>query len=200
MSTQSPRLEAHRYFFALLPDADVAGRIHDFAGAALGGDGPGGRRLTRPERLHVTLALTPDTAAHDPALVAALLRAGASVAGEAPPPDLAPFDLVVDQLSGSARATVLLPSHVPPALVALQSAIARAMAAQDAPMRPGWRFAPHVTLAYGGHEAVDRPADGLRWTVRDFVLLESLVGLGRYECLGRWSLPGAPPAPASSGA
>ncbi len=198
MAVQTPRLEAHRYFFALLPDVDVAGRIHDFARVALGGDGSGDRGLTRRERLHVTLALTPDRAAHDPVLVAALLRAGAGAVAEAAP-DLAPFDLAMDRLSGSGRATMLRPSHVPPALVALQSAIARAMAAQDAPMRPDWRFAPHVTLAYGDHEAVDRPVDGLCWAARDFVLLESLVGLGRYECLGRWTLPGAP-APASSGA
>lgn len=191
MSTQTSRLEAHRYFFALLPDADVARRIYGFAGEALGGRG-----LTRPERLHVTLALTPDRPVHDSALVAALMRAGASVAAGAPS-DPAPFDLIVDRLSGSGRVAVLRPSHVPPALVALQSAIARAMATQRAAMRPDWRFEPHVTLAYGDHEAVDRHADGLGWTVRDFVLLESLVGLGRYECLGRWSLPGAsgPAAP-----
>lgn len=167
---------AHRYFFALLPDAVTARRIHAFAERTFGAKG-----LMRPDRLHVTLAITPDFDVHDPALTAALLRAGAAVAAT-------PFDLTLDLLSGGQRTAALRPTHSVPPLRILQAEIARAMAEQGAAMRPDWRFNPHLTLVYRDGENVSQPTEDFGWAVQEFVLIESLVGLTRHDILGRWPL------------
>lgn len=167
---------AHRYFFALLPDEVTGRRIHAFAERELGGKG-----LMRPERLHVTLALTADFDAPYPALAAALRRAGDAVAA-------APVPLVLDRLSAGQRTAALRPAHDIPALRALQAEIARAMAREGVPMRRDWRFSPHVTLAYRDGEPVQRRSEDFGWTARDFVLIESLVGLTRHCLLARWPL------------
>jgi len=178
-------LLAHRYFFALLPDEVSARRIHAFAEGQFGAKG-----LLRPERLHVTLALTADFSGSQPAMIEALLRAGDAASG-------APFDLMLDTLSGGRRTTALRPAHVVPPLRALQGRIAEAMTREGVPMRADWSFGPHVTLLYRDGEPVWRAVDNLGWPVRDFVLIESLVGLTRHNVLGRWPLV-MPPDPQGS--
>lgn len=166
----------HRYFFALLPDVVTARRIHAFAERIFGAKG-----LIRADRLHVTLAITPDFDVPDPTLVEILLRAGASVAA-------APFDLELGRLSGGQRSVALRPACRVAPLQQLQARIADAMAKQGAAMRPGWRFSPHVTLVYREGDNVSRAIEGFGWPVRGFVLIESLVGLTRHERLGCWPL------------
>lgn len=173
---------AHRYFFALLPDEVTARRIHAFAENEFGAKG-----LVRTDRLHVTLAITADLDTSYPVLVAALRRAGDAVSA-------APFDVAFGQLSGGRRTIALRPAHNVPPMRALQSAIAHAMAAQGVPMRADWAFNPHVTLAYRDGEPIRRTVDGFAWSVREFVLIESLVGLTRHQLLGRWALSDAQPS------
>ncbi len=147
-------LLAHRYFFALLPDVVTARRIHAFAEGQFGAKG-----LMRPERLHVTLAITADFDAPDATLVDALLRAGDAVIAE-------PFELKLDRLSGGQRTVALRPAHSVPPLRALQAAIARAMSEQGMAMRPDWKFSPHLTLVYRDGEAIARPTEAFGWSVR----------------------------------
>lgn len=175
-------LMAHRYFFALLPDEVTARRIHAFAESEFGAKG-----LVRTDRLHVTLAITADLDASYPVLVDALRRAGDAVSA-------APFDVAFGQLSGGRRTVALRPARKVPPMRALQSAIARAMAAQGVPMRADWTFNPHVTLAYRNGEPTTRAVEGFAWNVREFVLIESLVGLTQHKVLGRWRLPDAQPS------
>ena len=175
----APAPLAYRYFFALLPDAVTARRIHAFAERTFGARG-----LMRPDRLHVTLAITPDFDEPDLDLTTALLRAGAAVAA-------APFDLTLDRLSGGQRTVALRPEHSLSPLRALQAGIARAMAEQGAAMRPDWRFNPHLTLVYRDGDNVSQAIEGFSWAVQEFVLIESLVGLTRHEVLGRWPLRAA---------
>lgn len=49
-------------------------------------------------------------------------------------------------------------------------------------------FTPHVTLLYDRQRIAERPIEPVTWTVREFVLVNSLVGLGRHEVLARWTL------------
>jgi RNA 2',3'-cyclic 3'-phosphodiesterase len=167
---------AYRYFFALLPDEITARRISAYSEAQFGAKG-----LIRADRLHVTLAITADFDAPVPALVEALRRAGDTVAA-------APFPLVLDQMSRGRSLAALRPAHSQPPLRALQAAVVRAMAQHGVPMRPQWRFSPHLTLIYGKGEPVVRPVQDLGWPVRDFVLVESVVGLTQHHILGRWTL------------
>jgi 2'-5' RNA ligase len=167
----------YRYFFALMPDEVTARRIHAFAEGQFGEKG-----IMRTDRLHVTLAITADFNAAYPALAEALCRAGDAVAA-------APFDLLLEQLSRARETAALRPAHGLPPLRALQDSIARAMAAQGVPMRPDWRFNPHVTLMYRkGDPMLPRPVENFGWAVREFVLVESLVGLTRHNVIGRWTL------------
>lgn len=52
------------------------------------------------------------------------------------------------------------------------------------------RFTPHMTLLYGDRMVAERSIEAVRWTVRDFVLVQSLRGRGRSEYihLARWPL------------
>ncbi len=155
MSAAAPRaLLAHRYFFALLPDAMTARRIHAFAERTFGPKG-----LMRPERLHVTLAITADFDAPDAAMVDALLRAGDAVAAD-------PFELMLDRLSGGQRTVALRPAHSLPPLRKFQARIAAAMAEQRVPMRPGYSFSPHLTLVYRDGETIAPPTQGFGARVR----------------------------------
>ena len=47
---------------------------------------------------------------------------------------------------------------------------------------------PHVTLLYDWRMVDERPIAPVSWTVRDFVLVDSLVGGHRHVELGRWTL------------
>lgn len=47
---------------------------------------------------------------------------------------------------------------------------------------------PHVTLFYERQPAPKVRIDTVGWMVREFVLVDSWVGLGRHEILGRWAL------------
>jgi 2'-5' RNA ligase len=167
---------AHRFFFALKPDEVTANRTHAFAEREFGDRG-----LLAPERHHVTLAITDDYDQPYEGLIDALLRAGHRVAA-------APFELVLDRLSGSARSVALRPEHVVPPLRDLQQAIAEAMAEEGLTARDGWRFSPHQTLGYRAGSPFSRRVEGFHWQVGGFVLVHSFVGLTHHETLHGWTL------------
>lgn len=175
-----PRAEAHRFFFALKPDVDMAARTLDFARAALDA-AQDGRGLLNAAHHHVTLALIADQAAPDPALIASLRRAGDRV-------QAAPFALHLDRLVTTHHTVSLRPSAPVPALIALQSAISAAMAEEGVPMRPDWQFDPHETLAYRKSDPGERIVAGFHWPVTTFMLVHSHVGLHRHETIGTWLL------------
>src|SRR5207244_1145602 len=53
-------------------------------------------------------------------------------------------------------------------------------------VKPG--YVPHVTLLYDQRRVEERPIEPISWTVREFVLIHSLIGQSRYIPLGRWPL------------
>jgi 2'-5' RNA ligase len=61
-------------------------------------------------------------------------------------------------------------------------------------MRADWSFSPHVTLVYRDGEPVTRLVEGFAWSAREFVLIESLVGLTQHHLLGRWTLSAPQPS------
>ena len=171
---------AHRYFFAAVPDPVSAARIHAWAERKLGPEG-----MLAAERLHVTLAITDDFGSPQPRLVEKLMQVGEQAKA-------APFELLLDRLSIGGRSIALRPGHTQPPLRELQGQIAQAMADAGAAMRHGWRFSPHVTLGYRDSLPSTRPVADLGWTVSEFALIHSLVGVTRHELLGRWSLDPRP--------
>lgn len=93
--------------------------------------------------------------------------------------------MVFDQLCGNGRHVVLRPSEAVPALDALQRRLADALARAGVGGWRGARFRPHVTLAYRAGAALNEWTEPVSWTVRDFVLIESLIPLTRHELRGR---------------
>ena len=173
---QPPLHALDRFFFAILPDRETARLIDAFAAHEV----PDGRRVPL-EHQHVTLALTEDVPVPAPEMVAHLLEAGALVDGHT-------FDLALDRLSTSRRTAALVPSCPPAALIELQRGIVSALTDRGVSLRKDWRFSPHQTLCYRRGEAFIRPVAGFVWRAREYVLIRSLVGLGRHETVGRWPL------------
>jgi 2'-5' RNA ligase len=56
--------------------------------------------------------------------------------------------------------------------------------------RTASRSTPHITLLYGDRTLAERSIEAIQWTVRDFVLIQSLWGRGKHIHLARWSLRG----------
>ncbi|RYE41204.1 MAG: hypothetical protein EOP21_08990 [Hyphomicrobiales bacterium] len=52
----------------------------------------------------------------------------------------------------------------------------------------GGGFRPHVTLLYDNQLVAGREIAPVQWTVRDVVLVRSVVGQGRHVIEGRWPL------------
>ena len=61
----------------------------------------------------------------------------------------------------------------------------------------GWRsaspkrFTPHMTLLYDRGLVPEMPVQPVSWLVKEFVLIDSLVGRSKYQILDRWPLRGA---------
>ncbi|AKJ30295.1 RNA 2',3'-cyclic phosphodiesterase [Caldimonas brevitalea] len=125
---------------------------------------PPGVRLTRPQRLHVTLHFLPQVPRER---VAELLQAG-----EVP---VEPFELSLASAGTWGGIAWLRPLAPPPALMALQQRLGEML------LRLGYTldsrpYEPHVTLARDARRA--QPPEGqpeLRWHVEAYVLVESVL-------------------------
>ena len=175
-----PGRQTLRLFFALWPGAALRKRIA--AHQALWSWSPPARP-TPASKLHLTLLFMDGV---DPARMPDLLRIGADAAR-----GWADFDLTLD------RAAVWRPGgiahlalqHPPASLLALHRTLAENVALRDVPFdaRP---YSPHITLGRRA-ECLTAPIDfpPVHWPVRGFVLVQSVLGTGRYAVLGRWPAP-----------
>jgi 2'-5' RNA ligase len=175
----------HKVFFALRPSAQEAARI---AARAVDDDrrlAVGGKPL-EPERLHVTLRLMVEYSDVFPLSdIEGWMTAAASVRMSA-------FEVSFDRVAtfgGDGRPLVLkagAESGVA-AIRRLDHAFGTALAGfgKRAAARS---FEPHMTVSYHGARMVETPVEPIRWTARDFVLIDSHQGEHLHEVLGRWPL------------
>jgi 2'-5' RNA ligase len=49
-------------------------------------------------------------------------------------------------------------------------------------------FTPHMTLSYNGQPQAEQAIEALRWTAREFALINSHVGETYHEPVGHWPL------------
>ena len=168
---------SRRLFFALWPDAQVR---HQLAEAS--------RQWTRhpvaDANLHMTLQFL---GARTAAELACCCEAAGKLRGEA-------FELQLDYLGGWAKPRVqwLGTRCIPPALLQLVDQLQTALVPCGiAPLIR--RYVPHVTLSRKEKDPrVEAGLESVRWSVRDFVLAESVStqrGV-RYDVLQRWPLSG----------
>lgn len=177
-----------RFFFAVLPPAETAGRIAAYARALGLMHAP-----VTAERLHMTLAITDDfkQGKCPAAYVETLLRAGERIAAP-------PFAMTLGRLAVGTKSVLALPGEGRTGGKTVYDCITQAMAAMRAPLRARARYSPHMTLSYdeavkpGGLRKLD-----LGWLVTEVVLIHSVVGLHRHEVLNRWPLVEPPVRQAS---
>lgn len=182
-----PAAATDRLFFAVFPDPATAARIAALARSLHDQHRLRGKPL-RADRLHVTLHHLGDHAGLPRDIVDAAGQAAERTA------ETEPFQVAFDSASSFAgrsrnRPCVLrgAPEGLAP-LVVLQQRLGTAMAATGLARHVGRDFTPHVTLLYDDRSLEPPPVERVEWTVRDFVLVHSLLGRTEHRILGRWPL------------
>jgi 2'-5' RNA ligase len=175
--------QKERIFFACLPDAQTAARIHAFAEARKREHGLEAA-LILPEHLHVTLFHLGDWGAFPEEVVRLAKEAAAQV-------ETAPFDVAFTRAESFRNRTgvhpFVLTGDIAPWQV-LHAALGSALKRVGLGGATQGEFRPHVTLAYDKLRIKPSAIEPVSWTVRDFALVHSLLGKTTHNHLGRWSL------------
>ena len=166
-----------RLFFALWPDSDAARSLASLSESLAARIE--GKPVPR-DRIHLTLAFLGELASEraDEAM-----RAAESTRSSA-------FELVLDQIGSFRAARVAWAGcdHAPAGLKTLQTRLAQALRSRDFTLeeRP---FAAHVTLARKISRSLERePIPPILWQAREYTLVRSEPGTGRYAVLETWRL------------
>lgn len=174
-----------RFFFAIFPDADVAKCIERLA-LHLRREHGLKAKIHAFERFHVSLHHIGDFVGLPRGLLA---MAGEAARAAAVRP---PFEIVFDR----AMSFVGRPGHQPfvlrgsdgvSALTEFQQALGAAMEKAGFKLRKS-HFTPHLTLLYGDRSIAEQLIKPVAWTVREFVLVRSLLDLTQYVPIARWKL------------
>jgi 2'-5' RNA ligase len=177
----SPELDF--LFFALLPSAEEALQIVRLRESLLLGRGLTGQPVAA-ERLHLSLHTVGAWHGLSRAAVIAAKEVGALSSKP-------PFEIVFDRAMSFAgnRAFVLRAKSEAP-FTSFHRALGIEMKKAGIGRSIMSRFTPHMTLFYGDRIVIERSIEPIRWTVRDFVLVQSLRGRGqsRHIHLERWPL------------
>lgn len=175
---------ARRLFFALWPDTSLRHSIEQLAAAL---PLPRGARHTRPERYHLTVQFLGDFDPLPEPMLAAILSAADSVRAGC-------FELSLDRVDSfeGSRVVWLGAGSVPGGLADLHDALGAALQSAGVRLKPPTPFVPHITVQRNMRTpllAMDVLA--LPWTVRDFVLVQSVPGWAEpYRIVKRWPLMG----------
>jgi 2'-5' RNA ligase len=173
-----------RIFFAALPDpgakAEMARRVGRICGDRVMANG------FDAARLHVSLCFLA-TGANLSSPIEQRARDAASTVRMRP--FTAAFNCIARFSKGDGkRPLVLLGDDGVAGLTALQRSLGLAMRHAGLGHREQSGYTPHVTLLYGTFPIEEQAIEPIRWTVRDFVLVQSHRGEGRHSHLGRWTL------------
>ncbi len=177
-----------RIFFAALPDAATAARIHAMAEGLKQANGFAGT-LILPEHLHVTLFHLGDWISLPEEIVARARDAAAQVAA-------APFDVAFRRVESFRNRTGVYPFVLTDKDAApwrpLRDALGAALKAAGlgGAVHAEDDFKPHVTLLRDKVRVKPAAVAPLGWTVRDFVLIHSLLGKTTHIHLARRVLTG----------
>ncbi len=185
--TPPPSARTDRLFLGVFLDPDAARHGADLSWSLKKELNLTGRPLS-PERLHVTLHHIDDYAGLPPGVVSAICDAAATVRA-------APFEVTFDRVASFSgnpgnRPLVLRGGDGLAELVRFQRGLGAAIARTRVGRPVASQFTPHVTLLYDGIQVEERAVAPIRWTVREFVLVHSLIGQTRHVPLARWSLGG----------
>jgi RNA 2',3'-cyclic 3'-phosphodiesterase len=170
-----------RLFLAVVPDTATAGRIAETVRHLRISHGLAGKPL-RPEHLHVTLHHIADAQSAPPAGLIEILK---ERVGAVPMP---PFRVAFDRAESFRNgALVLRGDDGTIGLDILQQRLDDALDGQPRKARP---FTPHITLLRDNYRVPVQHIGPIEWTVREVVLVHSLLGRTTHRHLARWSLTG----------
>lgn len=173
----------HNVFFALMPDDATRNGMARVVEALRARHALQGRWL-KPERYHMTLHFLGAYSELPRELIDATCMAAERVR-------LPAFDLVLDRAGHFPKGIGWLGSAQPEGpLVRLWDELRRQLAHARVGVRGHAAFKPHVTVLRDARGTLPaEPIEPLAWPVRDFVLVDSLLGeRNEYRALGRWAL------------
>jgi 2'-5' RNA ligase len=178
-----PSPELDFLFFALLPAARDVPQIARLRARLLLEFGLTGQPIAT-ERLHVSLHTVGAWHGLSRAAVRTAKEVGASLSKR-------PFEIVFDRaMSFAGNGALVLRASGCLALASLHHALGIEMKKAGIGRSVTPRFTPHMTLLYSDRMVKEQPIEPVRWTVRDFVLVQSLRGRGEshHNHLARWPL------------
>ncbi|MDO8698814.1 MAG: 2'-5' RNA ligase family protein [Rhodoferax sp.] len=171
-----------KLFFAIPVDADVAAEISKRGSCLDAQYGIHGNPL-RPDRLHITLHVWGEYDERPDDAIAMAKHVGDLV-------QAASFDVVFDRAMTFNTASNPYVLRVSPSTDQAIRDFWLNLGMEIANVRPFREpsFTPHMTLSYKGNVTPEHPIEPIRWTAREFVLINSHVGKTYHEHVGRWSL------------
>jgi len=169
-------------FFALLPPDAVSPAIDRLGGTLQQAHRLPGYRIAK-ERLHNTLA-----AVHSPASLTENIQRAKRLGARIRYPSFpVRFEWIGSFKAGRERYPLVLRGEdgLKP-LIGFQQEVAAQMA--HAGFAVTRNYTPHITLLWTDRCVEEYPIAPIGWTVRDFVLVMSLVGQARHVHIDRWRL------------
>jgi 2'-5' RNA ligase len=177
-------VRTHRLFFALFPDEAARHAIAEVAEELQSKHIVRGRRID-PSRYHMTLNFL----GHDAELRQDMVDCAKAAAMKV---KLPAFVLSLDHIAsfhGRKPPCVLRCADEATPVHALWQALRRELMHAGLAVALEQDFTPHVTLFYSDGALLEHRAIGpIAWTVREFVLVHSVVGRKDYRILARWML------------
>jgi 2'-5' RNA ligase len=168
----------HNLFFAIRPPEETAREIMEVAASL----GLGGTPV-RADRLHISLLALVWKGVVPEGLIEEAADVAQSVA-------MPPMRVILDRIVGGSSSALLRPSEPLETLRMFRERLGFAMKNAGVDFELGGRFAPHVTLLYGGQPMPEKEIDPITWTIEEFVLIDSHIGLTHHEIVGRWPMRG----------
>ncbi len=174
-----------RLFFAALPDPETAVRIGQFRDRFLREHRLDGKPI-RTDRLHVSLLHVGTYKCLRTKFVYAAEQAAKAVS-------MPPFEMTLDRsksfqgtpsVNGGPRSCPLVPLGDSDAVLELHRKLGGAgpMAAEG--------LTPHMTVSYGPTLVPLQMIEPIRFVVKEFVLVHSMLRLSQYKMVGHWPLDG----------
>jgi 2'-5' RNA ligase len=167
-----------RLFLAVLPDAETAMRIAETARHLRISHGLVGKPL-RSEHFHVTLCGVEQGIGLSPARIRSVKERIARVV-------MPSFRVGFDRAESFRNGALVLRGD--DGIIGLEVLQQRLSDALDGQPRKARRFTPHVTLLRDGYLVPEQRIEPIEWTVRELVLIHSLVGRTTHRHIARWSL------------